>query len=60
VYKSVVVATDAERGRGTPEHLDLARCIGLDPDGRVGGAGVPQERAQDELSHGVSDRAAGW
>ncbi|HZF59697.1 MAG TPA: hypothetical protein VEZ19_14640 [Rubrobacter sp.] len=35
VYEGVVVATDAERGRGTPEHLDLARGIGLDPDGRV-------------------------
>ncbi len=45
VDEGVVVAPDAERGRGAPEHLDLAWGVRLDPHGRVGVTSVAQERS---------------
>jgi hypothetical protein len=57
--QGVVVVLDPERGgaaahpaRGD-QHLDLGRGVGLDPDGGLRLADVPQQRTKDELRHGV-------
>src|SRR5215210_7539673 len=51
---------DAEGWRGAAKHLDLAGSVCLDPDGRVRGTDVAQERTEDEVSHGTPGRAARW
>ncbi len=51
-----MVTLDGEGTRAVPgavdRYFDLARPVGLYPDRGVVGSGVPEERAEDEGSHG--------
>jgi hypothetical protein len=49
----VVMAGDGERRRGAPQHVDLARRVGLHPDGRLGVRDVAQQWSENEagLAH---------
>ena len=51
-----MVALDGEGARAVSRaidrYLDLARPVGLYPDRGVVGSGVPEERAENEDSHG--------
>ena len=60
VDESVVVVPDAESWRGATKHLHLAGSVSLDPYGRIRRTDVSQERADDEVRHGIPDQGAGW
>jgi hypothetical protein len=60
VDEGVVMVPDAEGWRGAAKHLDLAGSVGFDPDGRVRGTDVTQERTEDEVSHGTPGQATRW
>ncbi|MEA2349943.1 MAG: hypothetical protein QOG86_884, partial [Thermoleophilaceae bacterium] len=46
-----VVALDVERGLAAAEDADLARLVGLDPDGRLRLTDVAQEGTKDKQGH---------
>ena len=48
LHQGVVVAAHLERAGDMAERPDVAWAVGLDPEGRLGTADVPQERAEDE------------
>jgi hypothetical protein len=50
-YQGVVVTLDVEGAGATPQNLNLAGGIRLDPDGRLREASVAQQRAENELRH---------
>ena len=45
-----MVTRDVEGPLGRAEDLDLARGVGLDPDGRLGRVDVAEDGAQDQFS----------
>jgi len=50
VHEREVMALDLEGGAGRAEDLDLAGPVGLDPNGRVTGADVAQQRTDYQPS----------
>ena len=51
----IVVPLDAEGALTRTEDGNLARCIRLDPDGRLRAAGVAQKRPENETWHDPRD-----